>query len=579
MEVPGKLDLGAVNADDSTLVCLPCEIDGLKEPAYGFCQDCQEHLCETCFKHHRRPRPMRNHVLVDQESMPKTQVNAPTASDMSGDTADFCKKHQDKPLEFYCRDHTSVACYVCVTLEHKQCKVDYIPDVSGNLSDEMTDILEQMQALITKCQSNIEYVSKAAQNLDQSHAKVVEDIKVFRKEINECLDRMETRILKEADTIVKEAKCSQETVKSALLEITEELECSHSLLRSLQEQNKQNKLFIEINNVGKSLPILTDKKKDVLHANTTKKCIQFNRNASIMDFLKTEKNYGTLSTFVLPCPDRAIYLQYMDTVDMKQTSEKEISHIYGMVMIAPTKMVVADNKNENIKLIDVEKKEVVTEVKMCSYPLDVTTLPDKKLAVTLFNETFVQILSYSDAKLSLDQRIYVRETCTGVAYGQDKLVVSCWGSKKIIILNLQGKILNVLGSPAIFYGPVTVLISKDETFIYVSDADWSQNSKVLKMDWKGNIKTVYEESIYKSPYGQKQLDDETIVVCYRYSNTILRLTSSLKKCDIIGLEKTNIYCPTAVTYCDREQKLYVSCSSEKNKIQADIVKVFHVKWI
>jgi hypothetical protein len=264
---------------------------------------------------------------------------------------------------------------------------------------------------------------------------------------------------------------------------------------------------------------------------------------------------------------------------MKQTSEKEKCNITGMVMIAHTKMVVADTKNINIKLIDIETKIVVTEVKMSSYPLDVITLPDRKLAVTLFDETFVQILSYSDAKLSLDRRIDVRETCNGVAYGQDKLVVACKMSKKIIILNLQGEILNVLGSPTLFYGPVRVLISKDEMFIHVSDTVWRQNSKVLKMDWKGNIKTVFEEERYKFPYGQQQLEDETLLVCYSLSNTILRLTSSLKKCDIIGLDKTNIYCPTAVTYCDREQKMYVSCSSEKNKLLADIVKVFHVKWI
>ncbi|XP_060602587.1 uncharacterized protein LOC132755707 [Ruditapes philippinarum] len=576
MEVPGKLGLGDLNDDDSKLICLPCDSDGLKEHAYGFCQDCQEHLCETCYKHHRRARPFKNHVLIDKESMPKTRVNAPTKSE---DTADFCTKHQDKPLEFYCRDHTSVACYVCVTLEHKQCKVDYIPDVSENLSDEMTDILEQMETLITKCKSNVEYVSKAAQNLDQSHAKVVEDIKAFRKEINECLDRMETQIFKEADTILKSAKCKQETVLNACLEIREELECSHSLLRSLQEQNKQNKLFMEIKNVGKRLPILTDKEKNVLHANTANDCVQFTRNTSIIDFLRTDKNYWTLSTFVHPCPDRAIDLQYIDTIDVKMKSEKEKSNITGMVMIAPTKIVVSDNTNKNIKLIDIEKKVVVAEVKMFSGPSDVITLPDKKLAVAFFNEMFVQIMSYSDAKLSLDQRIDVKEKCNGVAYSQDKLVVSYNKSKKIIILNLQGEILNVLGSPAIFYGPIRVLFSKDETFIYVSDTDGSQNSKVLKMDWKGNIKTVFEEQTYKFPYGQQQLEDETILVCYRGSNTILRLSSSFKKCDIIGLERANIYFPKAVTYCDKEQKLYVSCSLEKEDWRADIVKVFHVKWI
>ncbi|XP_060602570.1 uncharacterized protein LOC132755696 [Ruditapes philippinarum] len=389
---------------------------------------------------------------------------------------------------------------------------------------------------------------------------------------------METRILKEADTIVKEAKGKQETIKAASLEITEELECSHSLLRSLKEQNKQTKLFIEIKNVRKSLPILTDKEKNVLRANTTNKYIQFTRNTSIIDFLKTDNNYGTLSTFVQPCPDSVVDLQYIDTIDMKQTSENEKCNITGIIMIAPTKMVVSESSNRNIKLIDVEKNVVVTEVKMCSRPLDVITLPEKKLAVTLADEMFLQILSYSDAKLSLDQRIDVGEKCAGVAYGQNKLVISSRASKKIIIMNLKGEILNVLGSLAIFYGPIRVLIGKDETFIYVSDTDWSQSSKVLKMDWKGNVKSVFEDQSHKFPYGQQQLEDKTILVCYSESNTILRLSSSLKKCDIIGLEKANIYFPKAVTYCDREQKLCVSCSSEKDDWRADIVKVFHVKW-
>jgi hypothetical protein len=94
MEVPGKQDEDSSRADDTTLICLPCDSDGLKEPAYGFCQDCQEHLCETCFKHHRRARPFKNHVLIDKDLMPNYRVIADSTLD---DTADFCVNHQDKP--------------------------------------------------------------------------------------------------------------------------------------------------------------------------------------------------------------------------------------------------------------------------------------------------------------------------------------------------------------------------------------------------------------------------------------------------------------------------------------------------
>ncbi|XP_060602578.1 uncharacterized protein LOC132755700 [Ruditapes philippinarum] len=571
MEVPGKL-----GHEDTTLLCLPCDRDGLKEPVYGFCQDCQEHLCETCYKHHRRARPLRNHVLIDKESMPKTRAIASTKSD---DTADLCEKHLDKPLEFYCRDHKLVACYVCVTLEHKQCNVDYIPDVSGNISDEMTDILEQMESLITKCKWNVEYVSKAAQNLDQSHSKVVEDIKVFRKEINECLDRMETQILKEADTIVKGAKSKQETVLNACLEITEELECSHSLLIALREENKQNKLFIEMKNAEKRLSILTDKEVQVSDANATIKCIKFTRNTSLLDRLRNDNEFGTLLTGVQPSSDKTLNLQYDDTLNLKYKSDKKECHITGIAMIAPMKIIVADSNNNSIKMIDVETRSGIKEIILSSRPDDVVTIPEKKIAVTLTNEKIIQLLSHTEAELSLDRRIAVGEYCNGVAYCQNKFVVSCWDSKKIIIINHEGDILNVLGSPAMFYGPVRVSVSNDEKFIYVSDTDFKNNSKVVKIDWKGNVINKFVDSRCKSLLALHMLEDDTALVCNRYSNTVLRLSSSLKRCDISGLEKENIYFPTAVTYCDREQKLYVCCSSVKEDWRADIVKVFQMYWI
>ncbi|XP_060567894.1 uncharacterized protein LOC132726571 [Ruditapes philippinarum] len=533
-------------------------------------------VCETCYKHHRRARPLRNHVLIDKESMPKTRAIASSTSD---DTADLCEKHLDKPLEFYCRDHNLVACYVCVTLEHKQCNVDYIPDVSGNMSVEMTDILEQMESLIKRCKSNVEYVSKAAQNLDLSHAKVVEDMKAFRKEINECLDRIETQILKEADTAVRNAKCKQETVLNACLEITEELECSHSLLIALREENKQNKLFIEMKNAKKRLSILTDKEVQVSDANTTIKCIQFTRNESLLDRLKNENEFGTLLKGEQPSPDKTLFLEYDDTLNLKYKSDKKQCHISGIAVIAPMKIIVADNANNSIKMIDIEKKSGITEVILSSRPADVVTIPENKLAVTLRDEKCIQLLSHTEVELSLDQRIDVREYCNGVAYCQNKFVVICYLSKKIIIVNHEGDILNVFDFPSLFYGPVRVSVRNDEKFLYVSDTDLKNNSKVVKIDWEGNVKSIYEDSECKVPCGLHLLEDDTVLVCYRDSNTVLRLSSSLQRCKIIGLDTANIYFPTAVSYCDREQELYVCCSSVKEDWRADIVKVFHVYWI
>jgi hypothetical protein len=111
-----------------------------------------------------------------------------TGVDVNADVIiDNCTNHRDKPLEFYCNTYKIVACYVCVTLGHKQCKVDYIPDVSGNVSGEWIDLNKKMKDLVKQCEYNIMKASAATKQLEQILEKVVEDIRLLRKEINNRL--------------------------------------------------------------------------------------------------------------------------------------------------------------------------------------------------------------------------------------------------------------------------------------------------------------------------------------------------------------------------------------------------------
>ncbi|XP_060554076.1 E3 ubiquitin-protein ligase TRIM33-like [Ruditapes philippinarum] len=188
MDVSGKIT--STSKANLNLYCIPCDTDGLKVPAYGFCQDCKEHLCNSCFQYHRRSRPSRHHVLLEKDAMSTKQTGVDVNADV---IIDNCTNHRDKPLEFYCNTHKIVACYVCVTLEHKQCKFDYIPDVSGNVSGEWIDLNKKMKDLVKKCEYNIMKASAATKQLEQSCEKVVEDIRLLRKEINNQLDQMEPR--------------------------------------------------------------------------------------------------------------------------------------------------------------------------------------------------------------------------------------------------------------------------------------------------------------------------------------------------------------------------------------------------
>ncbi|XP_060571554.1 transcription intermediary factor 1-beta-like [Ruditapes philippinarum] len=312
MEVPGKF---AVSSEqDSNLYCLPCNREGLKEPAFGYCQDCEEHLCESCYKHHRKPKPTMNHVLLDKGRMPQQSKTGNVNNDQ---ITDFCTKHSDKPVEFYCNTHDSNLCYVCVTLEHKHCKVDYIPDVSGNVSGELEKLIDRMETLMQKCKSNIKIAETATANIEQMYKAVVEDIQVFRNEINECLDKMEAEIMRDAKSRSLTAKSKQENVKTGSLHIAEEMSSTMSMLKSLSDENKRNKLFIEMKHVEPQVSRLSDEEKQLVEDNKTDGEVKFIRNEMMLSQLQNNKYIGTISTYRKPRAESAVCVQFERTIQVK----------------------------------------------------------------------------------------------------------------------------------------------------------------------------------------------------------------------------------------------------------------------
>ncbi|XP_060593629.1 E3 ubiquitin-protein ligase TRIM71-like [Ruditapes philippinarum] len=574
MEVSGKF---AVSSEqDSNLYCFPCDREGLKEPAFGYCQDCEEHLCESCYKHHRKPKPTMNHVLLDKDRMPQQSKSGNTNNDQ---ITDFCTKHSDKPLEFYCNTHESNMCYVCVTLEHKHCKVDYIPDVSGNVSGELEKLIDRMETLMQKCKSNVRIAETATANIEHMYTAVVEDIQVFRNEINECLDKMEAEIMRDAKSLALTAKSKQENVMTGSLHIAEEMSSTMSMLKSLSDENKRNKLFIEMKHAEPQVAKLSDKEKQLAEDIKTDAEIIFIQNEKTLNKLKSSNILGTISAYRRPCAESAVCVQYEREIQVQPPSDKSRSNILGMVLISTTNMIVADYNNKKIKIINIDTGTLVSEIILSSSPRDVIKLPQNKLAVALPAEKCIQIVSYTDTSLSLDRRIDVGESCYCVAYCQDKLVVGCnFNPGKLVILDLDGNIIQVFDTPGLFKGPDKIVISSDEKFMYVSNYD-GQQSEVVKVDWQGNVLQRFADQGYIYPKGIQELEDGTLLVCYTDSSNIVRLSSSFKKCEIVGLEKTDFYNPVAVYYNDRNHKLYISCSSESGKSSPrDIIKIFSVKW-
>ena len=98
--------------------------------------------------------------------MPQT-ISSETPSH-SDDLTKQCHQHNIEMIKFYCQDHKTLLYSICVTLEHTECNVDNIPDVSGKVinSKEYQDILKAIEDMTKHVNKTIE--DKKKMN-DKSH--------------------------------------------------------------------------------------------------------------------------------------------------------------------------------------------------------------------------------------------------------------------------------------------------------------------------------------------------------------------------------------------------------------------------
>ena len=281
----------------------------------------------------------------------------------------------------------------------------------------------------------------------------------------------------------------------------------------------------------------------------------------------------------MPSP---VSVQYERAINLKKTTGKEKYDVSGMVMISDTHLIVADHENENIILLHVENEVIVSDITLSSAPCDIVKLPDNKIAVTLWDEKCVQFISYNNTRLAADPHIDVGEECYCIAYCKGKLVVGC-NPGKLVVLDLDGAITQELGSPDMFAGPEKIVVSSDENYLYVSDDSYNlfntDISRCIKMSMEGNAVHSYEKRGCIRPAGIQELEDGTLLVCYRHK--IVRISSNFERCGIKGLREIQenvLYYPWSVAYNKNDHKLYISCSSKQGRSANDTIMLFNVKW-
>lgn len=531
MEVSGRIDKTANNlsTDADEVMCVACHHGGITSVAAGYCDTCQEYLCKACVFHHSNARITRNHILLDKSRMPNHPADQHRTS-----CTDVCQQHMDRFLEFFCKTHDKLGCYVCVSLQHQHCELKYIPEIAKSFQGDYEYIC--FEKSVRELNANVEgFLNDTASDLDTlklMYDTALDKVKQFRAEISEHFDKKE----KEIKHTLKEMKEYQEKLKEDSQTEGRTIQRKAREVRTtlMAEQDNPEKLFM-FTKRSQALSEHLEKDLEALKLRRTQPGLFFSPCSDVMAMISQEWPLGDVSPYeefkgsptldhLFDSTKKTEHLSMMPNgkICIRSPTDCALPRITGLAEASDNVILLADNVNKSVKFLDIRKKKLFARLELPSGPWDVAILPNNKAAVTIPNDRKIHIfLTNTTSRQAEDQSItfQVSGMCYGIAYRETEgtLIVSFRSPGKIQLLDLEGNVLKRI-SPEIdgqeilsiphYVSVVTTADGTEE--IYVSDFD---HNSITKLSVDGKIISQVSDKEMNGPEGFVFTEDSRLVVC------------------------------------------------------------------
>jgi uncharacterized coiled-coil protein SlyX len=540
------------------IYCQPCDEEGTRHPAHGYCTDCKEHLCQTCFKAHMINMFTKKHTLLDATSIPRL-LQTPSTSIHTGLLDDLtlpCRKHPKEMIQFYCNDQTEFLCSVCVTLEHQasSCKVNYIPDISNDITDskQYQVILNAVNTTSDKFQQILKDVKNMTYKSNSSLKDALVDIKRFRQEINQRLDELERQVEDTAKVIEQDNNKHLKEVEEICEDISKSLKAWSDKIKQLNTSKQANKLFMELKLAGNTMKDMEETELKLFSYDIKEH--NFKANDVILNLFKSEMSLGVLTKKTLNTECQSVQIKsrqplHEGDICVMTLKDKLKCCITGITLLTPDLLIITDRNNKAVKMVDTSSQSVSDQLQLDNGPWDITTVTSTELAVTLPDKQTIQFISISSNKLIMKHTVKVGGNCYGISCYQGKLVVPFYNPAKLQILDMNGTILTTIDGRNIFECPWYITCNRSS--IYVSDCNMKT---VTRLNWQGGVIGSY--SGISKPRRMSLSDDGTVFVCDYARNVIEEISGD---CSTGKVVLQDLKTPLAVCWCGKTKKLYYSC--------------------
>lgn len=256
-------------------------------------------------------------------------------------------------------------------------------------------------------------------------------------------------------------------------------------------------------------------------------------------------------------------------INAKANQDQNECFIGAMTLVTKNVLVLADCKNQSLKLVDLENDIIKDSLKLQAFPAGLTTISENQVAVVKHK---IQIVSVTE-KLSVIRTLNTGGNSIDVKYVNGKLYLSFHDPVKFQIIHLTGTVYKTIYPKTEVLKHCTlslhIAVTHDESIIYISD--W-KSRKVLGIDMNGNMKFMFTGQL-NSPQDLTISPGNSVYLCDRNLHVVYKMRLDLSDCTALLVQGDGLFSPQAICFNAEKQNLYVSSGSEEAE-HCNFIKVF-----
>ncbi|XP_063398490.1 E3 ubiquitin-protein ligase TRIM31-like [Mytilus trossulus] len=414
-------------------LCGPCEARHTTEIAVVWCIDCDDGLCLPCLEHHKVSKASNKHHTIPVSKYAEVES-------VSSLIKMECEEHHQK-LTFFCQDHYSTACALCIPEKHKQCTCIKPIEQLAHHAKTSTELFELEKGLKELSNTLVELKTHRQQNIEELRGQrknILAEIKSLRKQLDTYLDELESDLLKKLESLSDQNISEIDKLLTKLKDKETQIKSLGESICQIKETLSDVQVFLATKSVGEKLHEEQEWISTLCNQEVAKESIlELSTDSQLKHLLTDLKCFGTVQIARNPCQVKVeawellkAQLNVPVTVvrDINQTELELIreisfddeSFIRDCIIVSDGRMIFADITNNNV-LVYTRDGQPLKTISVGESPFGLAVIHTNTVAVTCRDEQSINIVNIDEGVVK--QKINVGKPCSGLSYNNDNLYV------------------------------------------------------------------------------------------------------------------------------------------------------------